>query len=131
MKRTSDVWGRRAPAVPAAVTAFYSCPGRECDVSLTQLLSRPDVFDGLRVRTSGWVRVEFESMGLFAYRADLDNHSHGATWLELLPLDYARLRGLGPQFVEVSGVFTSRGHLQDYLPSEIRVVKIRQVPERH
>jgi hypothetical protein len=53
-------------------------------VSLEQIVSTPDRFDGVLVRVSGVARVEFEGNALYLTRESFERRDHpGALWLNL------------------------------------------------
>jgi hypothetical protein len=43
-----------------------------CTVSLVELISRPEIYDGRRVKVVGWLHLEFEGDALYLHREDYD-----------------------------------------------------------
>jgi hypothetical protein len=80
-------------------------------IDLSTLLSRPNDYNGERVRVRGVIAVEFERKALYATKEDLlSGEKRPAVWLSFRPTNPAALHG---QCVIVEGVFDSaaRGHL--------------------
>jgi hypothetical protein len=78
--------------------------------SIVQLIARPDVFDGKRVRVVGYIHWEFEGNGLYSYQEDETRHLYAnGVWVDAAP--GARL---GPhcqdRYVLVEGTFRASAH---------------------
>jgi hypothetical protein len=90
-------------------------PGKPCslyDASIVELIATPEVFDGKRVRTVGYVHFEFEGNGLYLHKED---YAH-SLYLNGLWVDLAKgVSGTDCQdrYVLVEGTFRSgnRGHM--------------------
>lgn len=82
-------------------------------VSMQQLLADPHRFEGQRVRTIGFLRLEFEANALYATRDDFNGAVKGhAVWLDLTNAQLRSLGKLNNGHVVVEGVFSAqyRGH---------------------
>jgi hypothetical protein len=98
------------PPVPAALLSKTSAEGEL--TSLLQVLSRPDVYDGRRVRLIGFAYVEFEGHGLYLHREDFEHGlSKHALWLDL-DFRQPEVAALNGRYVLVDGVFNAKatGH---------------------
>ena len=85
------------------------------DVSIIQLISNPEKFDGKYVRLIGFVRVEFEGDAIYLHE---DDYKYGLTknglWLNLTKDIYEKQsRKFDRKYVLVEGTFNAkhRGHM--------------------
>ena len=81
-------------------------------VSLLELVARPELFDGKRVRVTGYVHLEFEGNALYLSRHDLDHHQYAnGVWVEFETGLASKL--CQDRYVIIEGRFSSedRGHL--------------------
>ena len=84
----------------------------ECiyDTSITQLLARPEVYDGKRVRLKGYIHFQFEGNGIYPRREDEHGHLYrNGLWVQVkdgvsLPLECQ------DRYVLVEGTFVARHH---------------------
>ena len=82
-------------------------------VPMQQLLAEPQRFEGQRVRTTGFLRLEFEANALYLARDDFNNTTmQHAVWLDLTNAQLRRLGKLNNGHVVVEGVFSAqyKGH---------------------
>lgn len=82
-------------------------------VPMQQLLSEPERFEGQRVRTIGFLRLEFEANALYPTRDDFNNAvMQHAVWLDLTNAQLRRLGKLNNGHVIVEGTFSAqyKGH---------------------
>ena len=114
---------RRLIAIPLALAAINSCSSSEplppvasapvFEVSVQELMTAPDKFNGARVRVIAPCHVEFEGSALYATEeAQRTRAAQRAVWLQLpWPLRPER-RALNGKYVLVEGRFVSglRGH---------------------
>ena len=108
-----------AVAVGASVQGETRRPqcveGEPCslyEASIVELIATPEVFDGKRVRTVGYVHLEFEGNGLYLHKED---HTHSlyrnGLWVSLVK-EVSRT-DCQDRYVLVEGTFRAgdRGHL--------------------
>ena len=82
-------------------------------VPMQQLLAEPQRFEGQRVRTTGFLRLEFEANALYQTRDDFNNTVlQHAVWLDLTNAQLRSLSKLNNGHVVVEGVFSAqyKGH---------------------
>jgi hypothetical protein len=78
-------------------------------VTMQQLLAEPRRFEGQRVRTTGFLRLEFEANALYPTRDDFNNSvMRHAVWLDLTNAQLRRLGKLNNGHVVVEGTFTAQ-----------------------
>ncbi|MBC8101530.1 MAG: hypothetical protein H7Z41_02945 [Cytophagales bacterium] len=84
------------------------------DLPLVRLVTMPEKYHGIRVRTIGFVRIEFEGNVLYPHREDYEHALLGnGVWIELTD----KLRSQGKQYSMkyclIEGVFDAKqqGHL--------------------
>ena len=80
------------------------------EVSIFQLLARPEVFDGKRVRVAGYVHLEFEGNGIYLHREDEQRSLlRNGLWV-----DFSQGATMSEQcqdrYVIVEGTFRARHH---------------------
>jgi len=105
--------GTPTPAV--AVTDFQprSSTGQPLDVSLIQLIARPQDYDGEYVRVFGFYRHEFEGTALYLHREDYEHALYkNGLWMTTFSQSPA-LSAHNMTYVLVEGRFNAkrRGHL--------------------
>ena len=96
-----------------------NCDGKsangDCDlfrVSMVQLLTQPEEYDGKRVRTFGYIHFEFEGNGIYLHKEDFDYRLiSNRLWVDLtsgFTSDECQ-----DSYVLVEGIFDvhSRGHM--------------------
>lgn len=105
----------------------HVCTGGTCSASLSQILANPEVFDGVRVTTYGYLSVQLEETALHPYREDFELPSENRVWVRL-PHDPGVFVDLHGQYVRVNGVFKlgAAGHSSAYF-GEIAVESIHRV----
>jgi hypothetical protein len=86
-----------------------------CDVSLVQLIARPETFDGRRVRVIGFVNFEFEGNGIYISAEDYRQSIYrNGLWLEALSserIDSGSAKGVpNQQYAIVEATFNARNH---------------------
>ena len=98
----------RAPVTPAAPPADdrpRSSPQRPLDLSLIQLIARPEDFDGQYVRVHGFYRAEFEGTALYLHREDYEQGlGKNGFWITSGKVQQDR------QYVLVEGRFNAKRH---------------------
>lgn len=105
-------------------------------VTMQQLLAEPQRFEGQRVRTTGFLRLEFEANALYPTRDDFNNTvMQHAVWLDLTNAQLRRLSKLNNGHVVVEGVFSAqyKGHGGKW-PGALRQVgsvRMWRKPRRH
>lgn len=82
------------------------------DVSIIQLISNPDKFDGKYVRLIGYVHLEFEGDAIFLHE---DDYKYGLTrnglWLNLTQDCCGKdIRFFNKKYVLVEGTFSAKNH---------------------
>jgi hypothetical protein len=100
---------------------FVSCPDLpargDCplaDVSLVQLISTPERFDGRHVRVIGFVHLEFEGNAAYLHREDFDSGLlKNAVWVDFRRGTLSSSHPINDRYVLLEGVFDARhfGHL--------------------
>ena len=83
-------------------------------VPLLRLIATPERFDGVLVRTIGFLWLEFEGDALYLHREDYENGiTKQSVWLDLPSAQSAEQRRLRGNYVLVEGVFVAgrSGHL--------------------
>jgi len=78
-----------------------STPLRRCVLwgpSLVKLITRPEIYDGRRVRVVGWLNFEIEDSALYLSQTDSENGlTRSTVWIDPPP-NFASARGpTGPQ----------------------------------
>jgi len=111
-------------------------PARRCVLwgpSLVELITRPEIYDGRRVRVVGWLNFEIEDSALYLSQTDSENGlTRSAVWIDPPP-NFASARGpTGPQpnrrYVIVEGTFNARrrGHMDRYSGALEAVTRLDQ-----
>lgn len=110
---------RLAPWMMAALLALnfgfaqLAHAARPQTVPMQQLLADPQRFEGQRVRTTGFLRLEFEANALYLTRDDFNNTvMQHAVWLDLTNAQLRKLSKLNNGHVVVEGIFSAKykGH---------------------
>jgi hypothetical protein len=89
------------------------------EVSIIELIARPKVFHGKRVRIIGYARIEFEGSAIYLSKESYDAHlTKNALWLgrpQGTPLT-EKHAVWGPQYAIVEGEFDAmrRGHMDSF-----------------
>jgi hypothetical protein len=86
-----------------AVTADSVCILWEPTVG--QLISRPEVYDGKRVRTIGFLHLEFEGNGLFASAEEAEHVYLGGIWVVVPDSFASKASSVNDQYVILEGVY--------------------------
>jgi hypothetical protein len=84
------------------------------NVTLVQLITTPERFDGKLVRVIGFLRLEFEGNVLYLHREDYEHSILGnGIWVDVTPEMAKQRKTLNMNYVLIEGVFsvTERGHL--------------------
>ena len=84
------------------------------DVTMVQLISNPERFDGKVVRVIGFLRLEFEGDVLYLHREDYENAILGdGIWVDATPEITKQTKTLNMHYVLLIGTFSSRdrGHM--------------------
>jgi hypothetical protein len=84
------------------------------DVSMIQLISDPQRFDGQTIRVIGYLRLEFEGNAIYLHREDFERAIHqNGLWIELTESQRRTSEKLNNGYVIVEGTFSSmeKGHL--------------------
>jgi hypothetical protein len=112
-----------APALPAAqanAAAELKCsspvenPCKLYDVSMIDLISNPETFDGKPIRVRGFAHFEFEGNGIYLHREDFEQGLfRNGIWLDTG--EKSGPRELSDQYLDVQGTFAAArgggGHL--------------------
>jgi hypothetical protein len=80
-------------------------------ISLIQLISNPDKYDGKVVRLEGFLRIEFEGNALYLHQED-DDHmlTKNAIWVDASPDMTKRRNDLNKKYVLLEGTFDAKNH---------------------
>jgi len=80
-------------------------------ISLIQLISNPDKYDGKVVRLEGFLRIEFEGNALYLHQED-DDHmlTKNAIWVDVNPDIMKRRTTLNKKYVFLEGTFYAKDH---------------------
>jgi hypothetical protein len=100
----------------------------ECHPSLTELVVRPEWYDGESVYTTGVLGYEFEESALYSSREDYDRmNTMGAVWLRY-SAQCGQCPSLVGKWVSASGTFraSERGHMGMFGGA---IVDVRNVSE--
>jgi hypothetical protein len=84
------------------------------DVSMVQLISNPEKFNGKVVRVIGFLRIEFEGNVLYMHREDYDYAILGnGVWVDLPEFSLKNKDRVNLKYVILVGQFSSkdRGHM--------------------
>lgn len=82
------------------------------EVSMIQLISNPDKYDGQYVRVMGFLRLEFEGNGLYLHREDYEKSLYkNGVWVYVAETEANRK--LNMKYVLIEGTFDSKdkGHM--------------------
>jgi hypothetical protein len=99
------------------------------DVSLLQLIARPEQYNGKRVRVIGFCHLEFEGNGLYVHGEDYERAIYkNGIWLDVGP----EKQGFSDEYVLVEGTFDARmkGHLSLFSGSLRAVTRMDRWPSR-
>jgi hypothetical protein len=118
-ERTGIVSEWLRPAIVVALLLWAAVVGAEVrqdasGVSLLQLLATPERYDGVLVRTIGFLWLEFEGNKLYLHREDYEHAIvKQAVWLDFPQDPTAEQRRLRGNYVLVEGVFNAKrgGHM--------------------
>ena len=83
-------------------------------VSLIQLISTPQAFDGAVVQVVGFLRIEFEGNALYLHKDDFEQRiSKNSVWVSLDAKSQDTAAKLNMQYVILVGTFDARnkGHM--------------------
>jgi hypothetical protein len=83
-------------------------------VSLIQLISTPQVFDGVVVQVVGFLRIEFEGNALYLHKDDFEQRiSKNSVWVSLDAKSQDAAAKLNMQYVILIGTFDTKnkGHM--------------------
>jgi hypothetical protein len=84
------------------------------DVSIIQLISTPERYEGKVVRLIAFLRVEFEGNALYMHREDYEQGiTRNGIWIELPSQPVARSKQRDQSYVIAVGTFdsTNKGHM--------------------
>lgn len=80
-------------------------------VSLIQLISNPDRYDGKVVRLEGFLRLEFEGNALYLHQEDDDRMlTKNAIWVDANAGMMQRRNDLNQKYVLLEGTFDAKDH---------------------
>jgi len=101
--------------------------------SLVELITRPEIYDGRRVRVVGWMNLAIGDSALYLSQNDWENGlTRSAVWIDPPPNFLIDRGPTGPQpnrrYVIVEGTFkaTRRGHLDRYSGALEAVTRLDQ-----
>ncbi|MBW3655001.1 MAG: hypothetical protein KY444_02775 [Gemmatimonadetes bacterium] len=109
-----------SPQQPATQAGCTGCPRPSTpdtdvhDVSIIQLVARPEQFHGRRVRVTGYLWLEFEGNGIYLSESD---RTHGVyrngLWVSFAPGVLDGRQEYSGRYVLVEGTFNAedRGHM--------------------
>lgn len=83
-------------------------------VSMIQVLSNPEKYDGKKLQLMGYLHLEFEGNGLYLHKEDEQRGlSKNGLWVDTRSHSYKDMAALNDTYVLVEGTFTSRrqGHM--------------------
>ena len=81
------------------------------DVSLIQLISSPDKFDGKLVRVEGFLRLEFEGEALYLHQEDDEQMlTKNAIWIDASPDMMKKRDSVNKKYVLLEGTFDAKNH---------------------
>lgn len=87
------------------------------DVSLVQLIARPEQFDGRVVRMVGFCRIEFEGDAIYLHQDDYTHRIYrNGLWLQLTDAIKKDRASFDQRYVLVEGVFSAsdKGHRESW-----------------
>ena len=96
-----------------AVTSCAPSP-RPTDVSLVNLISTPDRYDGKLVLVSGFMHLEFEGDGLYLHQDDFTHSQYkNGLWISFAANTATDAKRFSDSYVVVVGTFRSKskGHM--------------------
>jgi hypothetical protein len=97
-------------------------------VPMQQLLADPQRFEGQRIRTTGFLRLEFEANALYQTREDFNGAvMQHAVWLDLTNAQLRSLSKLNNGHVIIDGVFSAqyKGHGGKWPGALTRIAGVR------
>ncbi|MTW11610.1 hypothetical protein GM658_13475 [Pseudoduganella eburnea] len=98
------------------------------DVSMVQLISNPQQYDGKPIRLIAFLNLEFEGNALYLHREDFDKSIlSNAVWISLDDQQLRASRKLSKGYVLVEGIFNAkdRGHFGMFSGSIERVTRLQ------
>jgi hypothetical protein len=75
------------------------------DPTVGQLIARPEVYDGKRVRTIGFLHLEFEGNGLFESAEEAEHDFFAGIWVEVPDSFANRTTLVNDRYVILEGVY--------------------------
>jgi hypothetical protein len=75
------------------------------DPTVGQLIARPEIYDGKRVRTIGFLHLEFEGNGLFASAEEAEHVFSAGIWVEVPDSFASKTASVNDQYVILEGVY--------------------------
>ena len=89
-------------------------PGEALDVSIIQLISNPEKYDGKIIYVEGFIKIEFEGTALYLHQQDFEHRiSKNAIWLNISREDlYGLINECSEKYGSIIGLFKSepKGH---------------------
>jgi hypothetical protein len=81
------------------------------DVSMVQLIARPEKFHGKFVRVIGYLHLEFEGNGLYLHSEDyLVANTKNSIWFDGTVDTMKRPKDFNDQYILAEGTFDAKGH---------------------
>ena len=109
------------PPEPESRAKYRKCEMQQrifdgyCWLSMVDLISNPELFDGQKVVVQGYVHMEFEGNGVYLHKDDfLYGNTHNALWLNMA--DAINVRKCQDTYATVKGTFKAGlgGHFDMY-----------------
>jgi len=107
-------------------------PGEPLYVSIIQLISNPENFDGKVISVTGYLKLKFEGTALYFHKEDYLNRIYkNSIWLNISKDDLYKLKKeCSDKYVSIIGTFKAKqnGHFGIFSGtiSEIRVIDPRE-----
>jgi len=128
--------GAQSPALLLETRCEVWDAARRCVLwgpSLVELITRPEIYDGRRVRVVGWMNLAIEDSALYLSQTDWENGlTRSAVWIDPPPNFLIDRGPTGPQpnrrYVIVEGIFKARrrGHMDRYSGALEAVTRLDQ-----
>lgn len=102
-------------------------------ISLIQLISQPEEYDGMHIAAVGVLRLDFEGTALYYSSEDARlGIPMNAIWLSIEPPDIKKYQNLKQEYVIVHGFFDAdrKGHMGLHRGSIVKIESIWPLPKR-
>lgn len=101
-------------------------------VSIINLISTPEKYEGKKIRVVGIAKIEFEGNAIYLSKQDLENaYYKNGLWLTLNSEEMSKFKKFSGKSVLVEGIFRSKkkGHLGLWSGSLNEISRVEEYPK--